>query len=151
MRHKNRMLWVAVGLVCAGMTNAQADMCITFEGGGGTIVGKGFTLPLVNRCKPFNGFEVGRLAGAFDGVACTDRNGGTMILRYTYHNSFEFEPGSGSYFESGFCRFRHGGVPLPAPGGCRGTVLTSPDNQGSFNQRATIRSCIRDVPENIGP
>jgi hypothetical protein len=151
MLNKNRMVLVALGFVCAGVTSAEADMCITTEGGGGTTVGESFTLPLPNRCKPFNGFEDGGLAGAIDGVGCTDRNGGTFILHYTYHNSFEFSPGTGSYFETGFCRFQHGGVPLPAAGTCRGTVLTTPDNHGSFNQRATIFRCVRDVPENLGP
>jgi hypothetical protein len=136
------MLSLTLGFLLAGASRAQADLCITFEGGGGTIVGKNFTLPLANQCKSFNGFEEGGLAGAFDALACTDRNGGTLILHYTYHNSFEASPGSGSYFESGLCRFRHGGVPLPAPGGCGGTVLTTA-GQDSFQPACDHRELHR--------
>ncbi len=45
MLTKNRMVLVALGFVCAGVTSAEADMCITTEGGGGTTVGESFTLP----------------------------------------------------------------------------------------------------------
>jgi hypothetical protein len=151
MLHKSRMLMVALGLVCASGASANAaDLCVSLGGGGGTLVGKGFTLPEVNTCKPFSAFEDGGLAGAATGTGCVDRNGGTFILHYSYHNSFPFAR-KGSYFESGLCRFKFGGTKLPAPGSCRGTVLTSPDNHGDFNVQANLFNCSVEVPENIGP
>jgi hypothetical protein len=153
MLHKGRTLMVALGLVCASgtSTNAAADLCLTLAGGGGTTVGKGFTLPPPNECKPFNAFEDGGLAGATTGTGCTDRNGGTFILQYTYHNSLPLN--DGNYWESGLCRFRigFGGGPLPTDGRCRLTVLTSPDNQGSFVVDANLFSCNVDVPFNPEP
>jgi hypothetical protein len=42
------------------------------------------------------------------------------------------------------------GSPRAAPRACRGTVLTIPDIHGSFNERAAIASCIRNVLEDVG-
>ena len=72
MQHKSWMLILA--LVCAPVAS-KADLCFNYEGGGGTHVGKDFTLTddiarNVNRCAPFNGFEDGGLGGAITGTGC---------------------------------------------------------------------------------
>ncbi len=57
MLYKNPMFLVGLGFICTGVPSAQtADLCITLEGGGGTIVGKRVALSLVNRCMPISGF-----------------------------------------------------------------------------------------------
>ena len=128
-------------------------ICVSELGGGGTLVGKGFTLPAVNTCTPFSGFEDGGLAGGVAGTGCTDRKGNTFLLHYSYHNSFPV-PRKGSYFESGLCRFEFEGAEgakLPALGGCRGTVLTSPDNPGELVVEANLFACDVEVPEKPSP
>jgi hypothetical protein len=136
---------IALGLVYA--SGASADLCFTTEGGGGTQVGKGFTLPTANTCKPFNGFEAGGALGAITGTGCVDEKGNTFILHYVYHTCLSLRAIGDSYFESGFCRFRVKGG-FPAPGKCRGTVLSDPPaRQTSFPpQKASLFNCNIAVP-----
>jgi hypothetical protein len=154
MLHKGRMFIIALGLVCASVASAQADLCFVYSGGGGTVVGDRFTLPLTNQCKPFNGFELGAgsTAGAITGTGCTASNGGQFLLHYSFHNWFAL--GGGSYFESGTCRFPLARGPalesLPSSGICRGTFVT-PSGQNGFVQDARIFNCNRDVPAADGP
>jgi hypothetical protein len=157
MQHKSWMLILA--LVCAPVAS-KADLCFNYEGGGGTHVGKDFTLTddiarNVNRCAPFNSFEDGGLGGAITGTGCIAEDGGTFILHYSYHSAFPLRSSIDSYFESGFCRFQFHARPLPAPGGCRGTVVTGKVGQvgraSSFRQGATIFKCDVKVPGGVVP
>jgi hypothetical protein len=149
------MLRAALGLVGASAPSAQADLCFAYDNSPNSIaVGKGFTLPDVNSCKPFNASEKASLSGALTGTGCTDRNGATFICHYSYHNSDPLLKSTGSYFETGFCRFRLGGTEVPASGigvRCRGTLVSELDNHDTFVENAKIFSCNEDVPENIGP
>lgn len=154
MLNKGRILIVSLGLICAS-ANAAADLCFDYDDGGGISAGDRFTLPLVNQCKPFNGFETaepGGTAGTITGTGCTASNGGQFLLHYSFHNWFAL--GGNSYFESGTCRFplQHGpvGASLPAPGLCRGTFVHG-SNQGGFVQGARIFNCTRNVPASDGP
>jgi len=152
MRRKTWMLILA--LVCAPGAS-KADLSFLYDGGGGTHVGKDFTLTddiarNVNRCAPFKGFEDGGLNGATTGTGCIAENGGTFILHYSYHSASPPSSSSDTYFESGFCRFQFHATPLPAPGGCRGTVVTG-GRISSFRQGASIFKCDRNVTDGLAP
>jgi hypothetical protein len=156
MSRKRQLALLAFGLVFAGATAAKADVCVTLGGGGGTIVGEGFTLLVppdpkeVSTCKPFSGFEDGGLAGGVTGTGCITYSGGQFTLHYMYHNNFPMRANIKSYFETGFCRFKI--TRLPAPGLCRGTVLTTPGgNAADFLVDAQIETCDRNVPDAVGP
>lgn len=138
-------LVAALGLVCMSVAGAQAaDLCLTLGGGGGTIVGKGFTIPPPNKCKPFNGFENGGLGGLVTGTGCTTSNGGSFILQYSYNNYFASGFGNNNYWESGACNFQFHNDPIPGSGICRGTVGTT--SLGGFVVGASLSSCTVAVP-----
>jgi len=161
--HTSRIMTAALGIICISGASANADdLCVDFSGGGGTTVGKGYTVPENDSCTPFNGFEIDSpghhgLDGGVTGTGCTALSGGALMLHLVYHN-WRAPRGGGSWFETAVCRFRigDGGTQLPADGFCRGTYLTSPDNHGHYpnpdHVEATVYRCEdHHVLEITGP
>lgn len=143
MLRTGRILMTALGFLCLGLTSARAaDLCLSYDGGGGIIVGKAFRIPSPNKCKPFHGFEVGGLEGMVTGTGCTTSNGGSFILHYSYNNYFAYN--GGNYAEGGTCNFQFHNDPIPSSGICRGTVVTG--SVGGFVQGASLFACNEDVP-----
>jgi hypothetical protein len=91
-------LIVALGLVLGSAPMAGAkDLCVTIPGllttsSGGFVVGKYFTVPQRDRCKPFTGFVVTPGGGPggdwfVSGVGCTSADGGFFRLSFTAYMS----------------------------------------------------------------
>jgi hypothetical protein len=131
-----------VTLAGVAATEARADLCFRYGSGGGTLVARKAALPAPDTCRPLGFFERGGLAGAATGSICTDRNGGIVIIHYTYDGCL-----GPSYTESATCRLQLHNTNTPTTGGtCRGTA-----NGSAFvDSTAVLTSCSFAVPSDIG-
>ena len=81
MRPFSRSIIFALGLLMTTASVAQAtDLCVVMLGE--TYVGKKFTIPPKNQCKPFNGFQQ---ADNFflTGMGCTSSDGTSLRLQFS--------------------------------------------------------------------
>src|SRR5262245_59427734 len=100
------IILTAVLALLAASPALAADLCIN-SAVLGLVVGKGFTLPSKNKCKPFVGFGFGGMAA---GTGCRTADGSLFRLHYTLHKADQ------DVTESVACNFH---IPLSMGGGCR--------------------------------
>jgi len=140
MRFFSRSLVFALGLLVVTTSVAQAtDLCVTAGASGITWVGKKFTIPPKNQCKPFIGFRED--ASYFlTGMGCTRADGGFLRLQFT-----ETTTSAPESTDSIFC-----GIPLPSlsGGSCVGTLLFLPNGVTSIAGSGDISAsrCTVNVP-----
>jgi hypothetical protein len=81
---------LTLGLLLLAATTEAKDFCISANDGVATLVGKGFSLPRRNKCKPFSGF-VPETTGLLAGNVCLSSDG--RAARFNLHaaNGFGIE------------------------------------------------------------
>jgi hypothetical protein len=135
---------LALALVLVSVGTAQAkDLCLTFSNAftGYTFVGKQFSIPGKNRCKPFNGFTLALgESSLLSGTGCTSADGSTFSLQFTAQVTTFNE------FRSFLCGFNR----PTRNGACSGLLgfPNSPDNELNTVPAltATVQECTVDVP-----
>jgi hypothetical protein len=124
-----------------------ADLCVDVFVNSQRIVGKKFTVPARNTCKPFNGFLVpGFMFGSMAvGTGCTTPDGSLFRLHMTMHAADH------NYFQSMACNFV---LPKMTDGNCRFKRIACDfdfcqiENQGivDYVSTATASPCSVSVP-----
>ncbi|HZR82163.1 MAG TPA: hypothetical protein VFD92_13795 [Candidatus Binatia bacterium] len=132
-------------LALQAATAGAAGYCFHLRDGE-TVTVKSFRIPAKNKCKPFNGVELGGGA-ATAGMGCTNADESELILHYT---SNDFSPTSRNRFDSATCRF-----PLPFPpvgpqqGECKGMLVVQTAGMAPYmnvyGELAYLGPCDQDV------
>jgi len=139
MRPFSRSIVFALGLLIVTTSVAQAtDLCVVTNGAL-TFVGKKFTIPPKNQCKPFNGFSTDSEYFS-SGMGCTSADGKFLHLQFTA--TLTEAP---AVTLTWFC-----GIPLPSlsGGSCVGNELVVPNTVGGnvASGLASASRCTVNVP-----
>jgi hypothetical protein len=128
MKRVALLVITAVSVAISPPPVLATDLCII--GNGGIVaVGKSFTLPLKNKCKPINGVQD---AGLLAGTACVTADGKLLRLHFTSHFA-EFDD-----FFSFACNID---LPAKTSGHCRWKLINDAGLIVNELFSATARSC----------